>query len=249
MTKQGGLVGGWQWAVGRTVCLQPTAYCPLSRIRFFSKGHGVSTTHFFRVDGADQETGEESYIVIEADTKPHAERLARETGMLISSVRVAKQSDWEQAPTAAVADSESATEPDEDPVAVQTRADPSVTLEDAEKFEPDAIIDAPPSHETAAPHAPHKTPGHSSGEPRGGAATAAAVLLTCVGTALVVGGVLALTLALWPNPGARTQLQQIDFRLHELSQTILGGVLVLAGLMAFILATLCYLFRGATARD
>jgi hypothetical protein len=212
------------------------------------RGHGVPTTHFFRVDGADQETGEETYVVIEADTKPHAERLARETGLLISSVRVARQSDWEQAPTASVTDSESATQL-EDPGPVQTDADPSGTPEPEERFDPDAMSDAAPPHQTEDRHAPHEVSPGAAPEPRGGAATAAAVLLTCVGTALVVGGVLALTLALWPNAATRTQLQQIDFRLHELSQTILGGVLVLAGLMAFILATLCYLFRGATARD
>ena len=52
------------------------------------------SAQFFRVDGADQETGEETYLVLQAPTKPLAEKLAREQGLLISAIRVARADDW-----------------------------------------------------------------------------------------------------------------------------------------------------------
>jgi drug/metabolite transporter (DMT)-like permease len=61
-------------------------------------------------------------------------------------------------------------------------------------------------------------------------------MLSAIAGALIVGGVLALSLALWPDDAARNELQQVDFRLHELSQTVLGSVLVLGGLIVFAVA-------------
>jgi hypothetical protein len=60
-------------------------------------------------------------------------------------------------------------------------------------------------------------------------------VLGCVGGALVVGGVLAMVLALWPDNAARNELQQLDFRLNQLNQTIIGSMLVLGGLLVFVL--------------
>jgi len=62
------------------------------------------------------------------------------------------------------------------------------------------------------------------------------VLLACIGAAMIIGGVLALTLALWQDDAVRNELQQIDFRLHELSQAVLGSMLVLGGLVVFLVA-------------
>ena len=71
---------------------------------------------------------------------------------------------------------------------------------------------------------------------------AGAVVLVCAGAALVIGGVLALVLALWPdNSTLRNELQQLDFRLHSLVQTILGSMLVLSGLIVCLIAAICYL--------
>jgi hypothetical protein len=69
---------------------------------------------------------------------------------------------------------------------------------------------------------------------------AAPIMLSAVAAALIVGGVLALSLALWPDDGARNELQQVDFRLHELSQTVLGSVLVLGGLVVFAVAAVLH---------
>ncbi len=49
---------------------------------------------FFRVDGADLETGEDTYLVLQAPTSKHAEQIARRQGLLIASVRPATTQDW-----------------------------------------------------------------------------------------------------------------------------------------------------------
>ncbi|HWE97908.1 MAG TPA: hypothetical protein VG269_28385 [Tepidisphaeraceae bacterium] len=56
---------------------------------------------FFRVDGADIETGEETYLVLQAQTPQHAEQIARGQGLLISSVRAATPADWGAPPAPA----------------------------------------------------------------------------------------------------------------------------------------------------
>jgi hypothetical protein len=191
-------------------------------------------TKYFRVDGADMETGNETYLVLQAKTRPQAETLAREQGLLISSVRIAKPDDW-----AASAPPDPVIEPDavhshhaEEPEPPQ-HPEPFIDQAPAEPEEPaarplsDFHIPEPTAPVAPAPPAP---------------ATAAPILLACVGSALVIGGVVALVLALWPDNTLRNELQQVDFRIHELSQTILGAMLVLAGLIAFVLATICYLF-------
>jgi hypothetical protein len=92
-------------------------------------------------------------------------------------------------------------------------------------------------HKPLSPSAPlEKLPSPTA---RGGAsrgAGTAIVLLAFIGSALVVGGVLAVTLALWPDNGVRNELQQIDFRLHELSQAVLGSSLMLGGFVTLFLA-------------
>jgi len=183
-------------------------------------------THFFRVDGADQQTGEETYLVLQADSKPHAEKIARKQGLLISSVRVAKASDWESRPKSDPLDNgeadlpPAAAPPAEEVLPVSDAAPPLSFVE--------AKVVSPVSQAIAAPVAPQQA------EPPTG--SAAAVVLGCVGGALVVGGVLALVLALWPDNAVRNELQQLDFRLNQLNQTIIGGMLVLGGLMVFVLA-------------
>ena len=192
-------------------------------------------TKYFRVDGADMETGNETYLVLQAKTRPQAESLAREQGLLISSVRVAKPDDWAAAPPP---------DPMVEPEAVHGRH----SEEQPESHQhPEPFIDqAPPEPEQPATrplsdfHIPEPTAPVPAAPPP--PTTAAPIVLACVGSALVIGGVVALVLALWPDNTLRNELQQVDFRIHELSQTILGSMLVLAGLIAFVLATICYLF-------
>lgn len=233
---------------------------------------------FFRVDGADQETGEETYLVLQATTKPQAEKLARKQGLLISSIRVARPDDWHgppraapeppAAPSAAVMDAfaESATTPELDmfgeppslppPPTAPTSA-PAAHSNDREEYPRDttpfvepapAPVEAPPRPIVEPAPAVATTDPTESPAPVGGS-SAAAFVLGCIGAALVIGGVLALALALWPDNAVRNELQQIDYRLHEVSQTILGGMLVLSGMMTFTLAIICYLLpkRGPGA--
>ena len=60
-------------------------------------------SNYYRIDGADSETGQETYIVLRARSKPHAERLAAKQGILVSTVRIAKPGDWDEAPRKAIA--------------------------------------------------------------------------------------------------------------------------------------------------
>jgi hypothetical protein len=92
----------------------------------------------------------------------------------------------------------------------------------------------------SAPLQPLPKPSHAPTAREGLRPAAAPVMLTVVAAALVVGGVLALSLALWPDDAARNELQQVDFRLHELSQTVLGGVLILGGLIVFGVAAVLH---------
>ena len=79
------------------------------------------------------------------------------------------------------------------------------------------------------------------------ASSAGAVFLGFIGGALVVGGVLALVLALWHDNAVRNELEQIEFRLYQLIQTILGGILVLGGLLIFALAVICHMLAKRPA--
>ncbi len=170
--------------------------------------------NFFRVDGADSETGQETFLVLRAKSKPHAERLARKQGLLISSVRVAKKTDWEDAPGTAT------TAPAVEPT---TGKEQDVELEQ-KPFTAVAPLEKLPSPRLNS----------ASKESRGlGTAT---MILTFVGGALMIGGVLALALAMWPDDGVRNELQQIDFRLHELSEAVLGSTLTLSGIVVLFLA-------------
>ena len=47
----------------------------------------------FRVDGADLQSGKETFLVIEAASSEAAEDVAREKGLLVSSVRAATEED------------------------------------------------------------------------------------------------------------------------------------------------------------
>lgn len=182
-------------------------------------------THFFRVDGADQETGEETYLVLQAESKPQAEKIARKQGLLISSVRIAKPDDWQPA-TGLTAEEESEAFPDPSPDAQATEDivpppdGPSIAFIEARATAP---VPQPP---------PAPAPAPASSAPGG---SAAAIILGCAAGAMLLGGVLALSLALWPNNAARNELQQLDFRLNQLIQTLLGSTLVLGGLIVFVL--------------
>ena len=180
---------------------------------------GVVSSNFFRVDGADSESGQETFLVLRAKSKPHAERLARRQGLLVSSVRVAKPADWEETPHKATAA----------PAIEHANNDPVMD-------QPDRPVEKPLA--ASAPLQPLPKP--SDLAPPRGANAAAPIMLLAVAGALIVGGVLALSLALWPDDAARNELQQVDFRLHELSQTVLGSVLVLGGLIVFALAAVLY---------
>ena len=188
---------------------------------------GVVSSQYFRVDGADSESGQETFLVLRAKSKPHAERLARKQGLLVATVRVAKPADWEQTPHKAIA------------------APPIEHANNNPMDKPEPGIEKPLS--AAAPLQPLPKPSSSEVGAAGAIAgaqrsAAAPVMLSAIAAALVVGGVLALSLALWPDDAARNELQQVDFRLHELSQTVLGSVLVLGGLIVFGVAAV--LFSG-----
>ena len=178
--------------------------------------------HYFRVDGADPETGEESYLVLQADTKPQAERLARQQGLLISSVRVARPEDWEnEGPPEAAVETLEARSPEPEPA-----SEPEQFVE-GETVDPAPMEVAPAFQQVVARAEP--------------VPATAAVVLACAAVALVVGGVLALTLALWPDHTVRNELQQIGARLHELSQTFFGCMLVVCGMIMFVIAGMFYL--------
>lgn len=204
------------------------------------------SAQFFRVDGADQETGEETYLVLQAPTKPQAEKLAREQGLLISAVRVARPDDWSAAPAPPVP-VEPPPQLEPEPPALQ-EPEPTTELHYPVESatEPSPFVDVPTQAEPAPePLEPAKA--LPSVVPPTGGSSAGAVVLGCIGGALLLGGVLALVLALWPDNAVRNELQQIDFRLHEVSQTILGGMLVLGGLMIFVLAVMCHLLAKRRA--
>lgn len=91
---------------------------------------------FFRVDGADIESGQETFLILRAASADDAEDLARKQGMLIASVRPANDADWQAMPAAgavkkAQAAAAPATKPppglgavfaDSKPVTAQTKA-------------------------------------------------------------------------------------------------------------------------------
>lgn len=194
------------------------------------RSRGVPT-HYFRVDGADQETGEETYLVLQAESKPQAEKIARKQGLLISSVRVAKPGDWQATATATVEEEVPPPLAIEEPMPQEAPLPASFV---------DSTVVSPAAAPTDAPDVvlPEKEPRRRR--------SGAAVVLACVGGALVLGGVLALALALWPDTAARNELQQIDFRINQLTQTVIGTLLVLGGLIVFLLAgVLSLLARSA----
>lgn len=199
------------------------------------------SAQFFRVDGADQETGEETYLVLQAPTKPHAEKLAREQGLLISAVRVARPDDWSAPPPPP----DPAPPPEthshsETPIAERQSAHEMHYATEPVVIEPTPFVEVHGPTETA-PEPLEPAPALPSVTPTAGGSSAGPVVLGCIGGALLIGGALALVLALWPDNAVRNELQQIDFRLHEVSQTILGGMLVLGGLVLFVLAVICHL--------
>jgi hypothetical protein len=203
-------------------------------------------TQFFRVDGADQQTGEDTYLVLQAATKPQAEKLARQQGLLISSVRIAKATDWAAPEEPEQVQSDVETTQYIEPGFYEVpgpapEAGPEASADAPPVAEPEPFVDAAPTPDSARRYTPTSTNQEDESSSPSGGATAAAIVLGCAGAALLIGGVLALALALWPDNALRNELQQIDFRLHELSQTVLGGALVLGGLIVLAMSLFCYL--------
>jgi len=182
----------------------------------------VVSSQYFRVDGADSESGQETFLVLRAKSKPHAERLARRQGLLVATVRVAKPADWEQTPHKATA------------APPLEHANNNPVMDKPDRADKNLMASAPLQ---PLPKPSETTPAAAAVAQR---STAAPIMLSAIAGALIVGGVLALSLALWPDDGARNELQQVDFRLHELSQTVLGSVLVLGGLIVFAVAAVLY---------
>lgn len=56
---------------------------------------------FFRIEGADAETGEETSLILQAQDSEEAERIARDQGLLIALVRAATRDDWNPTPAKA----------------------------------------------------------------------------------------------------------------------------------------------------
>lgn len=203
------------------------------------------STHYFRVDGADQETGEETYLVLQAQTKPHAEKLARQQGLLISSVRVAKPTDWDAAPTVVTpktAQPAAAIEPPAQAELAQPEVAPQPEAQgQAESDVGSQTLIAPVAGELslAQPLAP--SPAVSSATRR--VSKAGTVTFICVGCALIAGGVFALILAFMPDHTLRNELQQLGVQVHQLAQIVVGCTLVLAGFVAFSMAGMWHLAR------
>jgi hypothetical protein len=204
-------------------------------------------TKFFRVDGADQETGEETYLVLRAKTRPQAEKLARDQGLLIASVRIASPEDWaataEHPPTHAEPAAEHAAPTEEDPTMhAPTHADSVSHVEEQHEPAPEHFVDAAPATEPSQHYAAGPARALARRSPTGAAPSAAGpIVLACSGAAFIIGGVLALVLALRPDNSIRNDLQQLDYRLQSLIQTTLGSMLVVSGLIVCLIAVLCYL--------
>jgi hypothetical protein len=134
---------------------------------------------------------------------------------------VAKPGDWQATATATVEEENPPPPAIEEPMPQEAALPASFV---------DSTVVSPEAAPMDAPDVvlPEKAPGRRR--------SGAAVVLACVGGALVLGGVLALALALWPDAAARNELQQLDFRLNQLTQTIIGTLLVLGGLVVFLLA-------------
>lgn len=240
------------------------------------------TAQFFRVDGADQETGQDTYLVLQAGTQEQAEDLAREHGLLISTVREAQPEDWggaveenhesyhhHQASQYESSDQDAShqqTHHEEPPAwepPAPAPAKPSkgknrrAEAPPVTKPAPPPVNDPPPAAPVASPkpariqHAdapptqappdfprsetvPYQSPSPPSSAP--------AVVLACAGSAVALGGVLSLVLALWPDNNVRNELTQLDYRLHSLNQTILGSTLIVSGLIIILVGVLYYLF-------
>jgi hypothetical protein len=200
------------------------------------------SAQFFRVDGADQETGQETYLVLQAPTKPHAEKLAREQGLLISAVRVARPDDWSAPPPPPPEPAPPAeTYFDPPPPVEQLEPAPEMDYAAGASAEPTPFVDAPSASQPAPPALEPVRALPSPTTTTAGRSSAAAVVLGCIGGAFVLAGVLALVLALWPDNAVRNEFQQIDFRVHELSQTVIGAMLVLSGIVVFALSIMSHL--------
>jgi hypothetical protein len=184
---------------------------------------------FFRVDGADQDTGEDTYLVLQAGSKPEAETIARRQGILISSIRIAKPQDWSAAPAEPspepdpepVKDHESQVEPDREPMVAVT-----LTSEPAPPVEPQAVAPAP-----APPLIVRKSRIR---------VPVPVLILTGIGGLLEVAGLVTLLVGLIPDHALRNELQQLDVRLRLLNLIIVSSTLILSGLIVLLIAAVWF---------
>jgi hypothetical protein len=182
---------------------------------------------FFRVDGADQDTGEDTYLVLQAGSKPEAETIARRQGILISSIRIAKPQDWSAAPAEPspepepVKDHEPQVEPDPEPMVAVT-----LTSEPAPPLQPQVVAPAP-----APPLIVRKSRIR---------VPVAVLVLTGIGGLLEVAGLVTLLVGLIPDHALRNELQQLDVRLRLLNLIIVSSTLILSGLIVLLIAAVWF---------
>jgi hypothetical protein len=182
---------------------------------------------FFRVDGADQDTGEDTYLVLQAGSKPEAETIARRQGILISSIRIAKPQDWSAAPAEPspepdpVEDHEPQVEPDPEPIEAV-----DLTPEPAPPVESQAVAPAP-----APPLIVRKSRIR---------VPVPVLILTGIGGLLEVAGLVTLLVGLIPDHALRNELQQLDVRLRLLNLIIVSSTLILSGLIVLLIAAVWF---------
>ena len=178
-------------------------------------------TLFFRVDGADRDTGEDTYLVLQAGSKPEAETIARKQGILISSIRVAKPQDW-----TAKAAPPAPTEPEIEPPP-SAKIEPAPAPPPATEVAPEVASAPPPAVPVVSLRRRVRVP-------------IPVVFLTCVGGLLELAGLATLLVGLIPDHGLRNELQQLDQRLRLLNLIILSSTLILSGLLVLLIAAVWF---------
>jgi hypothetical protein len=125
-----------------------------------------------------------------------------------------------------------------------THADPASHINEQHEHEaaPEHFVEQAPAVEAvsayaAEPATPRSRRAASAPPP----SSAGPIVLACSGSAMIIGGVLALVLALRPDNVLRNELVQLDYHVQVLAQTVLGSTLVLSGLIVCLIAAMCYL--------
>jgi|GEM_PF-4336507 len=117
---------------------------------------------------------------------------------------------------------------------------------------PVAAVVAPPQAAPKAVPAPEAAPANAARLPSGGSWLAVVLLAPLAFLSLLGGvGVLVYTLGR-VEPADLSEIQRVDYHLQALTQSFLGGMLVLAGLLLFVAAGLVYVgsaFRSRAASN